>query len=587
MTQSTNQELANLLFPYVTKTVEDYEKEYPIRPEWVTVTRIAPSPTGFLHMWSLYNALVAERFAHQSHKNGVFFLRIEDTDQKREVPWAVQQLIDGLRIFGIQPDEGPIGKNNTDVWNYWPYTQSHRKEIYQAFVKELVAKGKAYPCWMSQKEIDDTRAMQEAAKKIPWIYGPYAKWRDADFSKQKEMIDAWEPFVVRLYAPNTPEDMIIVKDLIKWEVRTQANFLDHVLLKSTDGLPTYHMAHLVDDHLMRTTHVIRWDEWFASLPLHVQLFEVFGFQPPEYAHIAPLMKVDEITNNKRKLSKRHDHEANVQRFLEQGIPPKAVLEFLMNIIDPFFEDWQKNNMDKTYLDYTFDIARMGASGALFDMTKLLFVSKEQLAKIDKESFYDMALAWAENYAGTIGNILEKKYNPTDGDITENQRRMFAWEAIFEKQLSELMKEEKKYTFDALNIERLTDTDPKRYQKLSDIIEQLPVFYDQVWDEMRKIAPALPEACNGDHMRDFLHAYVEKLDLDLSKEAWFEQLKQIGKEHGYATSNAEYKEGGYVWKTGDLAMFLRIKLLCSTKTPDLYESMRVMGKERVLLRIQKI
>ncbi len=584
MTQSTNQELANLLFPHVTKTVEDYEKEYPLRPAWTTVTRIAPSPTGFLHMWSLYNALVAERFAHQSDKNGVFFLRIEDTDQKREVPWAVQQLIDGLRIFGIRPDEGPVGERNTDIWNYWPYTQSHRKEIYQAFVKELVAKGKAYPCWMSQKEIDDTRAMQESAKKIPWIYGPYATWRDADFVRQKDMIEAGEPFVIRLYSPATPEDMIVVNDLIKWEVRTQANFLDHVLLKSTDGLPTYHMAHLVDDHLMRTTHVIRGDEWFASVPLHVQLFAVFGFEPPQYAHIAPLMKIDTTTNNKRKLSKRHDYEANVQWFLEQGIPPEAVLEFLMNIIDPFFEDRQKTNTDKTYLDYVFDITRMGASGALFDVTKLSFVSKEWLAKVDKETFYDRALAWAEKYAGTIGHILEKKYNPTDSDGNAEQIHVFSWEAIFDKQLSELMKEQKKYTFDVLNIERLTDADPKRYQKFNDIIDQLLPFYDQIWLEISKFLPPLPESCTFERMEKFLSSYKDQLDLELPKEAWFDQLKQIGKENGFAASNAEFKEGGYIWKTGDLAMYLRIKLLCSTKTPDLYESMRVMGRERVLMRL---
>jgi glutamyl-tRNA synthetase len=560
-----SQQLADLLFPDVTKTIGDYETQYPLRPEGQKVSRFAPSPTGFLHIGWVYSAYVGEKFVHQSGQNGVFFVRIEDTDQKREMEGGVAQIINGLKQFGISIDEGRIGPDFTDVGAYGPYLQSERKEIYRTFVKHLVAEGKAYPCWMSEEEIESTRNMQQAAKKVPWIYGHYSKRREASFDAQRDMIDAGTPFVIRLKAPAQLGDKIVVKDLIKGEVSTQANFLDMVLLKSTDGLPTYHMAHLVDDHLMRTTHVIRADEWFASMPLHVQLFEMFGFEPLQYAHISPLLKLDPETGNKRKLSKRHDPEANVQWFIEQGIPTDAIWEFLTNIIDPFFEDWQKNNPDKTYKDYVFHIERMNTAGALFDMTKLLFVSKEWLAKIDKETFTQKALAWAKEFGGSV--------HVMDG------------EAIVEKQLYELMQENPAYTFAALNIERMTDADPKRYRKFSDVREQLPAFYDNAWEALRKDAPAVPEVCDNDRMAAFLGEYESVLNLAMSKDQWFAQFKELGAKHGFAASNADFKAGGYVGKIGDLAMYFRIKLLCSSTTPDLYESMGVMGKERVMKRLR--
>ncbi len=560
-----SQQLADLLFPDVTKTVADYEAEYPVRPAGQKVSRFAPSPTGFLHIGGLYSAYVWEKYVHQSGQNGVFFVRIEDTDQKREVEGWVAQIINGLSQFGIQIDEGRIGKDFSDVGNYGPYVQSERKEIYHAFVKHLIAAGNAYPCWMSEEEIEATRNMQQAAKKVPGIYGHYSKRREASFDAQRDMIASGVPFVVRLRAPAQLGDKIILQDLIKGEVSTQANFLDTVLLKSTDGLPTYHMAHLVDDHLMRTTHVIRADEWFASVPLHVQLFEIFGFTPLQYAHISPLLKLDLETNNKRKLSKRHDPEANVQWFIEQGIPTDAIWEFLTNIIDPFFEEWQKNNPDKSYKDYVFHIERMNTAGALFDMTKLLFVSKEWLAKIDKETFYNKALEWAKDFGGMIHVMKD--------------------ESIVERQLYELMQEEPAYTFAALNIERMTDADPKRYRKFSDVRDQLPAFYDNAWEALRKNAPAIPDVCDRDRMTAFLDEYESALDLEMSKDAWFSQFKELWAKHGFAASNADFKAGGFVWKIGDLAMYFRIKLLCSSTTPDLYESMWVMWKERVMKRLR--
>ncbi len=555
-------ELANLLFPDVTKTIDDYAAQYPARPAWQKATRFAPSPTGFLHIGGIYTAYIAEKFVHQWWQNGAFMLRIEDTDQKREVAGGIAQIVQWLKKFGIQFNEWPIWENNSDVGSYWPYIQSHRKEIYRAFVKHMVAIGKAYPCWMTEEEIESVRNMQQAAKKVPGIYGPYSQWRDATIEQQREKIAEGAPFVIRFKAPAQMGDKVTIKDLIKEDATMQDNFIDAVLLKSIDGLPTYHMAHLVDDYLMRTTHVIRADEWFPSLPLHKQLFEAFWFTVPMYAHVSPLLKVDPVTANKRKLSKRHDPEADIQYFFRQGIPTDAILEFLTNIVDPFFEEWQKNNLDKSYKDYEFDISRMNQAGALLDMTKLAFVSKEWLARLPKDEFAQMALEWVEKYGAEFE--------------IENT----------ELKLHDLMKKYPEYTFNVLNIERLTDADPKRYRMFSDVAIQLPAFYDEIWEVMLVSKPELPVSCDQARMAAFLAEYEALLDLNMSKDAWFAQFKEVGAKHGFAASNADFKTGWYVGKIGDLAMFFRIQLLCSATTPDLYESMKVMGKERVMKRLKK-
>lgn len=320
----------------------------------------------------------------------------------------------------------------------------------------------------------------------------------------------------------------------------QDNFLDSILIKAKDGLPTYHFAHLVDDYLMGTTNIIRSDEWLASLPLHLQLFATLGLKPLVYAHVSPLLKLED--GKKRKLSKRKDPEANIAWFFEQGYPVDAIIDFLMNIIDPSFEEWQKSNPDKNYTDFVFNISHMNASGALFDNVKLNFVSKEWLAKLDKETFVQKCLEWAQQYNSEIYALMQK--HP-------------------------------EYTFDALNIERCTELDPKRYHKYSDVSEQLPMFYDEEYEKHYGEKPAYPENITGDVIKNFVDAYIAQMDLSLDKNAWFEQLKEIGKSIGFATTNAEFKEGGYIGKTGDLAMFLRIQLLLSKTTPDLCETMKVM------------
>jgi glutamyl-tRNA synthetase len=330
----------------------------------------------------------------------VMMLRIEDTDEKRKIDDGIGNILQGLRYFGIQLDEGPLGEVGengipADVGAYGPYVQSQRRHLYRAFVKQLVAEGKAYPCWMSEQEIEETRNMQQASKKIPGIYGEYAKRRYAELSAQEEKHTSGAPYVIRLRAANVLGDKITVYDEIKGESTTQANFIDHVLLKANDGLPTYHMAHLVDDYLMGTTHVIRADEWFASLPLHVQLFAAMGVAAPKYAHVAPFLIVDAETGNKRKLSKRKDKEADVRWFAQQGISAHALLTYIMNVIDPSFEEWAAKHPDKDYLDFQFTLGHMNQSGALFDMQKLFFVSKEELAGLDKETFATHALIWAK------------------------------------------------------------------------------------------------------------------------------------------------------------------------------------------------
>ncbi len=549
-----SKQLAELLFPDVTKTIDDYRAQFPARPTWQKVTRIAPSPTGFLHIWTLYTGYVAQKFVHQGWQNGVFFLRIEDTDQKREVPGAVDLIISAFKTFGIAIDEWPIGEHNNDIGSYGPYTQSQRKDIYRTFVKYFVAQGLAYPCWMSEEEIEATRNMQQASKKVPGIYGHYSKWRDASLETQQEMIASGAPFVIRFKATAQQGDKVVMHDIIRGDISIQDNFVDMVLLKSTDGLPTYHMAHLVDDYLMWSTHIIRSDERFPSMPFHVQLFTSLGVAVPAYCHISPLLKQDPESGNKRKLSKRKDPEANVEYFFQQWIPTDAILEFLTNIVDPFFEERQRNNLDKTYRDYEFDITHMNEAGALLDNVKLLFVSKEWLARLPKDEFVKQALAWAEKYC----------------EDTE---------------LVGLMKKYPDYTFNALNIERLTDQDPKRYRMFSDITIQLPAFYDEVYEKSNKAA--LPEACEKENMKKFLDEYETILDLNMNKEERFTQFKEIWKKYGFAASNADFKAWGYVGRIGDLAMFFRIQLLGSPTTPDLYESMKVMGKDRVMKRLKNL
>lgn len=546
---TTRKEIADKIYPNVQETIQDLEKKYPIRQNPIC-SRFAPSPTGFLHIWWIFAALVEQKFAKQH--NGIFILRIEDTDQKREVEGAVNLIIDGLKFFGIEIDEWPIWENNLDRGNYGPYTQSQRKYIYQVFAKTLIEKWLAYPCWMSEEELNEIRNQQTSLKVTPGIYGNYSLWRNKTPEEIIQKLEEDQNFVLRFRSHGDLSQRCIFDDVIKGKINMIDNYNDIVLIKS-DGLPTYHLAHIADDYLMRTSHVIRGEEWLTSVPLHIQLFKALELTHPKYCHVAPLLKFDE-EGNKRKLSKRSDPEADIAYFFQSWYAPEGIIDYLLTIVDPSYEERQKANPDKNHLDFEIKIENMNTSGALFDLVKLQSMNNAYLSKISTEELYNQSIIWA------------KKYKPY---------------------LAELMQEDIIYTKAALNIERHTEKDPKRFTTFQDIENQILFFYDKEWEKLLSNKPELPEICTADRMLPFIEEYTQQLNLDMSLEDWFAQLKEIGKKHGFAWNNAEFKEGGFVGKVGDLAMFMRIQLCCATKTPDLYSVIKVLWKERVIQRLKSI
>ncbi|MCX6824130.1 MAG: glutamate--tRNA ligase [candidate division SR1 bacterium] len=544
----TRKEIADIIFPDVKETIQDLEKKYPPRANPIC-SRYAPSPTGFVHIGNIYAAFIEQKFAKQP--GGTFFLRIEDTDQKREVEGAVNKIISGLKYFGIQIDEGPIGENNSDIGNYGPYTQSHRKDIYNVFAKYLLENGLAYPCWMTPEELEVIREQQTKTKVTPGIYGNYSVWRNKTLEEIMAQLQVNKDFVIRFRSPSEMGKRIVFEDVIKGKIETMDNCNDIVLIKS-DDLPTYHLAHIADDYLMRVSHVIRGEERFASVPLHLQLFKSFNLPAPQYCHVAPLLKLD--NGNKRKLSKRHDPEADILFFFENGYATQGIIEYLLTIIDPGFEEWQKINPDKSYLDFEIHLEKMPKSGALFDLVKLQSVNNNYISRISTDELYEQSLNRA------------LKYRP---------------------ELAKLMQTDIPYVKAAMNIERHTTKDPKRFTTYADVETQVKFFFDDERTKLQNSKPALPEICTAEVMKPFVDEYGQAIDLSMSVEEWFAQLKEIGKKYGFAANNAEFKEGGYIGKTGDLAMFLRIQLCCAAQTPDLYSVMQVMGKERIMKRLSNI
>jgi len=543
---ATRTDIANIIYPEITKTIEEYEAQYPQRTEKV-VSRFGPSPTGFLHIGGVFASFVEQKIAKQS--DGIFYLRIEDTDQKRLVEGSIELIIKYYGIFGIEVDEGPFGPDHADVGNYGPYIQSKRKSIYETFVKSLIERGLAYPCWMSTEEIDKIRDIQMKSKITPGIYGNYSVWRNKTPDEIAAQLQVDQNYIIRFRSPADLTARVVFDDLVKEKVSMIDNFNDIVLIK-WDGLPTYHLAHVVDDHLMRTTHVIRGEEWLTSVPLHLQLFGAFGFQAPQYAHLAPILKLD--NGNKRKLSKRHDPEADVGYLFEQGFAMQGIIEYLLTIIDSSFEAWQQANPDKSYRDYDIALERMNKSGALFDDVKLQSVNNNYLSRISTDDLYNQALNWAEDYRPSLAAIMKK---------------------------------DPEYTKAALGIERHSEKDPKRFTTFQDIETQLLFFYDDQREILSKEKPVLPDIFTPELIKSFVDQYSSQLNLDLSLEDWFAQLKEIGKSLGFASTNGEFKEGGYIGKVWDLAMFLRVQLCCATRTPDLYSVMKVLWKERVIERLR--
>ena len=542
-------ELADLIFPNA-KDISYYEEKYPERnlPEGAMVTRFAPSPTGFIHIGGLFGSIIDRKLAQQS--NGVFILRIEDTDQKREIENGTSQIVDGLKAFDIVPDEGMISETE-EKGNYGPYKQSQRKDIYQAYAKSLIKQGLAYPCFCTPEELEEIRAKQEAAKIRPGYYGVWAKYRTLPIDEAVEKIKNGEKYIIRFKSQGREDRRIKHKDSIKGNIDFPENDQDIVIIKA-DGLPTYHFAHAVDDHLMRVTHVVRGDEWVSSLPLHLELFRALGFKPPKYAHTATIMK-DE-NGSKRKISKRKDPEAAVSYYHEEGIPSDAVVEYLLNIANSSFEPWRRANPNKDISEFELQLNKMSVSGAVFDMVKLLDVSKNVISKYTAGKIYDEALLWSSKY---------------------------------DEELNKLLAENKEYSLKVLNIERGKAKPRKDIAKWSDVKETIKYMYEDEFENMKTYEFQKIE--DKKEIKEILKSYIDNhFDINDDKDTWFNRIKDLSEERGYAREVKAYKQEPEKYKghVGDISTVIRVALTTKHNTPDLYEIMQVLGKENVVNRLER-
>lgn len=538
-------ELAQLLFPDIDKSTDYYENLYPTRnlKEGARVTRFAPSPTGFLHLGNLFACSVAYKTAKTT--DGVFYVRVEDTDQKRKVEGAVEVMLQGLKTYGITADEGvmPDGSQKGD---YAPYIQSQRKEIYQTYAKWLVEQGLAYPCFCSADDLEALRQQQENDD-IKGYYGKYAKCRDLSYEQVKANIDAGMSWTLRLRSPGDVSKKCYFDDMIKGKIEMPENVIDVVLLK-TDGIPTYHFAHVIDDHLMRTTHVIRGDEWIASVALHIQLFKVLGFKPVKYAHVAPLMK--EENGNKRKLSKRKDPELAVTYYEQEGFPAESVNEYMLTIMNSNFEDWRRTNKDADINSFPFNLKKMSVSGALFDLVKLTDVSKNVICTMTAQEVFDKSYEWA------------KEYN---------------------KQLAALYEKDKAYATSVLNIDRGNKKPRKDIAKWSDIMDYISYMYDETFEKNYELTGnATPELA-----ADVLELYKDIVDVNDDKDTWFAKIKELCPQVGCTPNVKEYKQNpdAYRGHVGDVSTVIRVALTGRTNTPDLFAITALLGADRVRERIE--
>ncbi len=538
-------ELAQLLFPDIDKSTDYYENLYPTRnlKEGARVTRFAPSPTGFLHLGNLFACSVAYKTAKTT--DGVFYVRVEDTDQKRKVEGAVEVMLQGLKTYGITADEGvmPDGSQKGD---YGPYIQSQRKEIYQTYAKWLVKQGLAYPCFCSADDLEALRQQQENDD-IKGYYGKYAKCRDLSYEQVKANIDAGMSWTLRLRSPGDVSKKCYFDDMIKGKIEMPENVIDVVLLK-TDGIPTYHFAHVIDDHLMRTTHVIRGDEWIASVALHIQLFKVLGFKPVKYAHVAPLMK--EENGNKRKLSKRKDPELAVTYYEQEGFPAESVNEYMLTIMNSNFEDWRRTNKDADINSFPFNLKKMSVSGALFDLVKLTDVSKNVICTMAAQDVFDKSYEWA------------KEYN---------------------KQLAALYEKDKAYATAVLNIDRGNKKPRKDIAKWSDIMDYISYMYDETFEKNYELTGnATPQLA-----ADALELYKDIVDVNDDKDTWFSKIKELCPQVGCTPNVKEYKQNpdAYRGHVGDVSTVIRVALTGRTNTPDLFAITALLGADRVRERIE--
>ena len=542
MTKEERIELANLIFPNIKHDRDYYEKLYPERKlkEGAMVTRFAPSPTGFVHMGSLFGAFTDSVFARQS--NGIFYLRIEDTDQKRSVENGIEGILSDLDAFDIIPDE------TIDKGDYGPYIQSERTEIYQTYVKDLVVQGYAYPCFMKEEEIASIREEQEVNKTKIGIYGVYAVDRDLSLEEIKEHLNNHDEYVIRLKSPGNSKNEVEVVDLVKGKMKFPENDMDLVLLKK-DGTPTYHFAHAIDDHLMHTTHVVRGDEWVPSIPIHLQLFEILGYPRPEYVHTAAITKKDGDTI--RKLSKRKDPEAKVSYYDEVGIPIEAVKLYLATILNSNFEEWYLQNSEKSYTDFHFTFDKMAIGGTLFDLEKLHNISKTYFSRKSGQEVYEETLTWARKHDTEYAKLLE-----------DNKDDMIKF----------------------LSIEKDGPRPRKDISKYSEVKEEFSYAIDSLFEKENYSKNESDKEYDTNLVLDYINNH---LDLDVDNETWFNGVKEFAVKNGYAASPKDYKNNpdNYKGHVGDICEAIRVMVTGRLKSPDLFSIMKILGKERVLNRIE--
>ena len=547
----TNKDLADLIFPNLEHDVEYYEALYPERnlKEGEKVTRFAPSPTGYLHIGGFFQALIDYMLAKNS--NGIFYLRNEDTDKAREVDTAVELIMKTLNQYGIVPDEYEY--EGKIVGEYGPYIQSERKEIYHAYIKRLIEIGRAYPCFCTREELNEMRQKQEERKKRTGYYGSYAKCRKLSVEEQIEKIKANTPYVIRFRSNGDFDNKIVFDDLVKGRLSLSENDIDDVIMKSDNMLPTYHFAHVVDDHLMHTTHVVRGEEWLPSVTKHIEMFKAFGFKPPKYIHTPLIIKRD--GDSVRKISKRKDPEASMSYYTEKGYPEEAVIEALMTIINSNYEEWHTNNPDKTFRDFTFSPKKMSSSGALFDLEKLNNISRDVISKMTKEELLERSLNWANK---------------------------------FDEELKELIEKDKEYYMNIINIERCQKKPRKDYETYSDIKNYIWYMYDELFIKEDKTYEF--NGIDIEEVRNVLKTYFDKYyDASFDKDTWFNKMKEAAEEMGYCANMKEYKlnPDNYKGSIADFSMIIRVALTTKTTTPDLYEIMKLLGTDRIKERIALI
>lgn len=542
-------DLANLMFPNVTETVEDLEKRYPRRNDYKVITRYAPSPTGFIHMGNLLSAFIAYKFAKDN--DGIFYLRIEDTDNKRKVENGISNIISDLSNFSIIPDEGVI-KEDVQKGKYGPYIQSERKKIYEVYAKYMIENDLAYPCFCTEKELENIRNNQELKKERIGYYSKYATCRNMSVEEACKKIKNNEKYVIRLKSRGNFEKRVVVDDLVRGKVIFPENDIDHILIKS-DGIPVYHFAHVIDDHLMSTTHILRGEEWLSSTPLHLQLFSMLNFETPKYAHLGLIMKIDE-NGVRRKLSKRKDPEAAISFYHEKGVPIEAVKLYLMTIANSNFEAFLDSNPNAKIEDFKFDFKKVGASGTLFDLDKLLNISRNYISRLTAIEVYNYTLNWA----------LE-----------------------FDKEFALLLEKYKDYSINIFNIERNQKKPRKDYDAFSNIKLQIWYMYDEYFHDLNYNWGKINDL---EEIKEILNSYIKDYyDENDDKNMWFDKIKKLSSSFGYCTDMKEYKlnPDNYKGSVADIATVIRVAVTTSQTTPDLYEILKILGKGRMENRILNI